>query len=228
VAFLSHFYLILFLTIILIIIEISTLILQSTGLSRDIARFQAISLLTGTGFTTKEAELITAHPLRRRVGEGLILFGHLSFAIIIALLIDSLNKEMMNYQLVLGLAILILCSLSLRIKRIRQWILNKLSKNNEPISTLQEVFQLKAEECVLEIKLDHRHQELFKTLRQLNLATLFDIHIVTVLRVKEDGEKRVEQLFKYPTGHFCLQNEDKLTLFGPKKNIEKVFKISLN
>lgn len=51
----------------LLIARIATVALTLTGVSREIARFQARSALTGTGFTTTEAETIVGHPVRRRI-----------------------------------------------------------------------------------------------------------------------------------------------------------------
>ena len=50
-----------------LIIKIASKILVLTGLSEEVARFQAKSALTGTGFTTSESESLITHPLRRRV-----------------------------------------------------------------------------------------------------------------------------------------------------------------
>jgi Trk-type K+ transport system membrane component len=55
-------YFLLSIVIFLIVVEVITVLFKLTGLSEEKARFQVISLLTGSGFTTKEAELITQHP----------------------------------------------------------------------------------------------------------------------------------------------------------------------
>jgi len=55
------------LVISLIIVRVATVALTLTGLSTDIARFQARSAWTGTGFTTGEAERVLSHPVRRRI-----------------------------------------------------------------------------------------------------------------------------------------------------------------
>ncbi|HEU4793276.1 MAG TPA: TrkA C-terminal domain-containing protein, partial [Nitrolancea sp.] len=47
--------------------RIAAVALAMTGLPRDVAAFQAWSAFTGTGFTTSEAELVTGHPVRRRI-----------------------------------------------------------------------------------------------------------------------------------------------------------------
>lgn len=54
-------------TIGLLITRVATVALTMTGMSLDHARFQARSALTGTGFTTSEAEAIVTHPARRRI-----------------------------------------------------------------------------------------------------------------------------------------------------------------
>ncbi len=54
-------------TLSLIIERVAMVALTLTGLSRDVAKFQARSALTGTGFTTGEAEQVVNHPARRRI-----------------------------------------------------------------------------------------------------------------------------------------------------------------
>ena len=51
----------------LLITHIASMALTMTGLSRDLAKFQARSAFTGVGFTTNEAEKVVAHPVRRRI-----------------------------------------------------------------------------------------------------------------------------------------------------------------
>jgi len=64
----------------LVIERVATVALSLTGLSHDAALFQARSALTGTGFTTVEAEQVASHPARRRI--ILTLMGLRNFEII--------------------------------------------------------------------------------------------------------------------------------------------------
>lgn len=59
----------------LVITRVATMTLTLTGLSRESARFQARSALSGVGFTTGEAEAVVNHPVRRRVVMVLMLLG---------------------------------------------------------------------------------------------------------------------------------------------------------
>lgn len=59
----------------MIIGRVATTALTLTGMSREQARFQARSALTGAGFTTTESESIVTHPVRRRIVMMLMLTG---------------------------------------------------------------------------------------------------------------------------------------------------------
>lgn len=59
----------------MIIGRVATTALTLTGMSREQARFQARSALTGAGFTTTESESIVTHPVRRRIVMTLMLTG---------------------------------------------------------------------------------------------------------------------------------------------------------
>lgn len=84
---LGVFSLFLILTLSLFLTRIATTALVFTGLSRESARFQARSALTGVGFTTSEAEQVVAHPVRRRIIMLLMLLGNAGVVTVMATLI---------------------------------------------------------------------------------------------------------------------------------------------
>jgi hypothetical protein len=55
---------------------IGSIALEATGMPRPKARFQVLSAITGTGFTTSEAEAVVNHPRRRRIATWLIFIGN--------------------------------------------------------------------------------------------------------------------------------------------------------
>ncbi len=55
--------------------RVATIALTLTGMSPQVARFQARSALSGSGFTTSEAEAVVDHPARRRIIMFLMLVG---------------------------------------------------------------------------------------------------------------------------------------------------------
>lgn len=74
-------------TVSLLITRVATLALVLTGLSQEAARFQARSALTGTGFTTAEAESVVGHPVRRKIVMFLMMLGGAGLVTTIAALV---------------------------------------------------------------------------------------------------------------------------------------------
>lgn len=70
-------------------VRIGAIAFQLTGLEWSLAKFQALSCFSGTGFTTKEAELITGNKQRRKIASALIILGNAGFVIMIATLASS-------------------------------------------------------------------------------------------------------------------------------------------
>ncbi|MCF7916756.1 MAG: hypothetical protein K9L61_03170 [Candidatus Omnitrophica bacterium] len=76
-----------------IIVRLGAIAFELTGLQWSLAKFQSLSCFTGTGFTTKEAELITGHPQRRRIATVLIILGHAGFITLVATFANSLTAS---------------------------------------------------------------------------------------------------------------------------------------
>jgi len=72
-----------------IIRKVATVALKLTGLDERTASFQALSALTGTGFTTRESELIISQPMRRRIVSILMIVGNAGLIAVIAGLASS-------------------------------------------------------------------------------------------------------------------------------------------
>ncbi len=71
----------------ILLTRLATYVLIQTGLSREMARFQARSALSGVGYTTSEAEHMVNHPVRRRVVMLLMLLGNAGIVTVLASLI---------------------------------------------------------------------------------------------------------------------------------------------
>ncbi|HEY4552131.1 MAG TPA: hypothetical protein VIG80_02945, partial [Bacillaceae bacterium] len=112
-----------------LVIEISTIFLVLTGLNKEIARYQAISMLTNTGFTTDEAKLILDHPTRRRISTFLILFGAFSLAVIISIISTFLADDVRIIQMAVILAVVAVLFLFLKTKPVRKILEKKFESN---------------------------------------------------------------------------------------------------
>lgn len=76
-----------------IIVRVGAIALELTGLDREQARFQSLSSFTGTGFTTKEAELIVGHRQRRNIVSVLMILGKVGIVSLIATFANSLRTK---------------------------------------------------------------------------------------------------------------------------------------
>ena len=81
------------------VVRIGAIAFQLTGLEWSLAKFQALSCFTSTGFTTKEAERITASPQRRRIASILIVLGHAGFVTMIATFANSLRPPVVEFSI---------------------------------------------------------------------------------------------------------------------------------
>jgi hypothetical protein len=97
--------LIVFICISYLIVRIGAIALEMTGMERARARFQALSAFSGTGFTTKEAELVVNHPRRRKIVTYLMIMGNAGIVSVIATFVLSL-KESGTFRPSLNLAII--------------------------------------------------------------------------------------------------------------------------
>jgi len=125
----------------LLISRIATVALVLTGLSREAARFQARSALSGTGFTTGEAESVVAHPVRRRVVMLLMLIGSAGLVTVIATLMLSFadtgdeQKALRLGVLLVGLTALWFAARSSWVDRRLSWLIAKVLRRWTDLDT---------------------------------------------------------------------------------------------
>jgi K+/H+ antiporter YhaU regulatory subunit KhtT len=119
-------------TITLIVNRVGTIALTTTGLSTEVAHFQARSALTGVGFTTTETELVVNHPVRRRIVLSLMMVGNAGMVTIIATLVvgfagdgETAGVLARLGTLGVGLALILLAARSRTIDRVLSRIISR-------------------------------------------------------------------------------------------------------
>ena len=82
-----------------VISELFTFFFRLTGLPAERARFQVTSLLTGTGFTTRESEMVLGSRHRRRLARVTMLFGYVfNITIVSAFVNVFLTMKLINFE----------------------------------------------------------------------------------------------------------------------------------
>lgn len=98
--------LILFIVVIFVsfvVVRIGAIALHLTGLDWSLAKFQALSCFSGTGFTTKESELVVGHPQRRKIASILMVLGNAGLVTLIATTVNSLRPRQLEFPFLKGL-----------------------------------------------------------------------------------------------------------------------------
>jgi len=211
-----------------VIIELFTFFFHFTGLTTDRARFQVISLLTGTGFTTRESELILSSRHRRQLARITMLFGYVFNITIVSAFINvflSMKLSQVSHQFVgflipLGTAALIF--VLMRVPKIRAWIDNFLLRLADRIFDRRESFNAVllvdniGTESIARVKLRHIPEE-YKGLTLAETRLRAETGIMVML-VERNGEKPAAA-----HANTVFEEGDSLTVFGNYNMICKSF-----
>ena len=182
-----------------VIIELFTFFFHLTGLTTDRARFQVISLLTGTGFTTRESELVLSSRRRRRLARVTMLFGYVFNITIVSAFINvflsmklsQVSHHFLGFLIPLGTVALIF--VLMRVPKIRARIdsfflrfADRIFNRTEDFNAVLLVDNI-GTESIVQVKLRHIPEEY----RGLTLA---ETHLraetgILVMLVERKGEK---------------------------------------
>ncbi|MFH1837676.1 MAG: TrkA C-terminal domain-containing protein [Candidatus Omnitrophota bacterium] len=203
------------------IVKIASVALNLTGLDEKRAFFQALSAFTGTGFTTRDSELVVNNDTRRRIIMFLMILGNAGLISVITTLMLSFLKGglapvLINVVIILG-AILLLIKISMNkgmMRRLTKRIQEKLIKS--PTFTkrpVEEILRLAEGYGIAEITLTEHCEDLGKTLFDSSLRKQ-DILILAI----ERGKKVVPA----PHASDQLLLNDTVICYGKLENIAKI------
>lgn len=209
------------------IVSVFTILFRLTGLPRDKARFQVISLLTGCGFTTGESELAISSPQRRKVTRTIMVFGYAFTVTIMSALVNiflSFNQSELQivwWQLSIPLIALIALELFGRNPIVQRYF----NKNIENIA-VKIMFKNNANRILLLDYIGHnaiaevniiKVPERFKNI-PLYESGLRDNYEILVILIEHKGEEAVNV---QPDDVF--RDNDRLVVCGNYRNICKAF-----
>lgn len=218
---------VLFLIIYMTISDIITVLFQLTGLTEEKARFQVISLLTNSGFTTAESEIIVHSKIRRTLAKITMLFGYaFSVTIISALVNIFMNMDIKDLKsvaasIVIFLVIFLIFYFFRRIPYIKtkfnqiiQRTANKImfGENSNPISIMDDY----GGTVVAKIYLNKVPKE-FEGI-PLKDSNIKQKHNILVMMVKEEGgiSHQVE-------ANTILKKKSVVMVLGERRKIREIF-----
>lgn len=210
-----------------VISELFTIIFRFFGLPEEKARFQVTSLITGTGFTTRESEMILTTKQRRRLARMTMLFGYVFNISVVSAFINvvmSLKTTQIG-SFFLGVAIpmtaVAIVIILLRIRPIKVKVDNVLQK------MVGSIMKTNSENTVLLI--DHIGKG---TIAQVTIRIMPEEFIDIPLRKTGLKEKKnilvmlvehKDSKVEAPNANTVFVAGDKLTVFGDYKTICRVF-----
>jgi len=211
-----------------VITELFTFFFRLTGLPADKARFQVISLLTGTGFTTRESEMMLSSRRRRRLARVTMLFGYVFNITIVSAFINifiSMKVVRFGYQFIgflIPLGTVALIFIFMRVPRIHAWGDNLLRRMADRVFDRKEAFNAVmlvdniGSESIAQVTLRHIPEE-YSGLSLAQTRLRADTGILVML-VERHGSKPMPA-----QADTVFEIGDKLTVFGDYQSICKTF-----
>ena len=209
-----------------VVVRIGALAFQITGLEWSLAKFQSLSCFSGTGFTTKEAELITGDKRRRQIATILMVLGNAGLVTLIASAASALNPE---HNVIPRLENFLNAPINLAVLAIALYLVYKILSNRKitgkltrylrkriikqellkPVS-FEELLQLTGGYGISRIEVSEKSPLVGKTLAESDLRK----NDITVLAIIRDNET-----IPNPSANRKIQKGDGLISFGKVENI---------
>lgn len=199
----------------ILVTRIATSALVFTGLSRELARFQARSAFTGVGFTTSESEQVVNHPVRRRILMLLMLFGNAGIVTVMASVvlafidIDIRGSGLWRLPMLVGGLLLLWWIASskwvdMRLSRVINWALRKYTRLD--VRDYASLLHMAGEYRVSELYVEPDDWLADKSLEQLRLQD----EGIQVLGINRKAGKYIGA----PDGSTMILAGDVLVLYG--------------
>lgn len=206
----------------LIVTRVATVALVATGTAHHVARFQARSALTGSGFTTSESEQVVRHPVRRRVIGVLMLLGNVG-------IVGAASSAILGFQgrasgaagwriaeLGVGLIVLVLLSRSRWVDRkLTDWTGRVLHRHTDlQVRDLGGLLELSGDYTVQELAVEPGDWVADRSLADLGLR---DEGIVVLGVTRADG-----RYLGAPTGDTVIRADDNLIVYGRGRQLREL------
>ncbi|MDL2236812.1 hypothetical protein LJC56_03140 [Christensenellaceae bacterium OttesenSCG-928-K19] len=213
----------------IILIDVFSIFFRRTGLPAEKARFQVVSLLTNSGFTTLESEVVLQVSARRKMARRVMIFGYVFSITVVSVFVNVLMSiptyaEDELWPILITAALLfVIFLLAKRVpsieeffdKRIGNWAWKKIYGRRENTIVLVDEYR---KGSLAKVLLKTVPKEIAgKSIRDARLAKKHGIFVVFLER---DGGK-----MKKVKKKTVLKEGDVVTLYGDFSKINRIFGI---
>lgn len=210
----------------LVIVEIFTVLFRLTGLREDKARFQAISLMTNSGYTSKESELIMNSSIRKNLATLMMLFGYIFAVSGVSLLVNlfirageaQLNWLTLLYSLLFLLIIIAITRSKWLIRHFDRLIKYLAQKKDDGMFCNNiRILEMIHDKLIAEVLITRLPTEISgKNLEETNFSRTYMLNVLLI--------KRGNQIIDHVTPKDELKKGDRVLIYGSKKHIIELFK----
>lgn len=207
-----------------ILIEVYSAIFRIDGVQIDKAKFQIISILTGTGFTTNESELMLATRRRRKITQILILISYIFNITIVSTIVNIFmsTSNTQGAELGIGIALTILnlflligLNKSGRLRRVFDNLVLKIGKKkkNRKINPIS-IYDYYDNKVIAEVRITQLNEKI-ADLDIVKLKKKYNIQLLVIKRgslILSDIDESIK-----------IQDRDVLLVFGNYKVIRSLF-----
>jgi hypothetical protein len=194
---------------------------ELTGIPWEQAKFQSLSAFSNCGFTTREAEDIVGHPLRRRIAGYLIILGNAGVVTTIATFagalvgadVTSAAIDLLLISILLGL-IAWLAKRPILAQRVRLVVQRWLSSRAAFQPSTEALLRVDQGYCVTRLSLSVSSPAVGRVLSELEARK----HRLQILAIERDGK-----FLPIPDGHEVLRAGDAIVVYGTDAAIAAVF-----
>ncbi|NQT22206.1 MAG: hypothetical protein HQ579_02085 [Candidatus Omnitrophica bacterium] len=204
-----------------IVVKVATVALKLTGMEDAKARFQALSAFTGTGFTTKDSELIVENRTRQKIVMVLMILGNAGLITVITALIFSFEKSGATPALVNSAVLILVLFLLYKLathKRLTRILTKKIEDQLEkgPIfqkRPVEEIVHIAKDYGIAEVTMKEKCNDLGKSIMDSSFREK-DILILAI--------ERKSGVIPAPKAEDVIRLGDTLICYGRLNNIEKI------
>ncbi len=217
----------------IILVDVFTIFFRITGMPEEKARFQVISLLTNSGYSTKESEMVVSSKIRRKLAKVTMIFGYAFSATIISTIVSvflsiSDSSSSFNNRSLKAIAICVALFLVFLIIRKVTYIKTKFDILIQRLGV--KLFYKSNVNHIIEIEHYGNHMMANVilniipinlkdiTLSQSNIKKEHDINIILI--------KEKDGTISYPKPSTYLEQGTIVMLLGTLKDIKNVFDVS--
>ena len=212
-----------FILLFLLIVELFAILFKITGMDHRKARFQVISLLTSTGFSTKESEQIMNHTTRRKIASIIMIFGYASTVTLVSFVIKILERDIKSvYNLIIIFVIvctgIYILNKTMLIDKCEEFIENHIRRNSLWIKfniKEQEIISRNKGYGIVEVPLKSNNYIIGKSILESNLKS-YEVQVLSI--------DKGDSLIKFPKKDYIFEEGDVLAVYGNLKNINSLFK----